>query len=55
MLAWPPMVDRKEVFPAVKDRNVAPPPITEELIRKMNDAAPKYGLEFKLPPGTEKH
>ena len=45
----------KEVFPAVKDRNVAPPPITEELIRKMNDAAPKYGLEFKLPPGAGKH
>jgi len=40
----------KEVFPAVKDPKAAPPPITDELIRKMNDAAPKYGLKFVPPP-----
>jgi quercetin dioxygenase-like cupin family protein len=39
----------QEVFPAVKDRKAAPPPVTEELIRKMNEAAPKYGLKF-IPP-----
>ena len=39
----------QEVFPEVKDRKAAPPPVTEELIRKMNDAAPKYGLKF-VPP-----
>ena len=40
----------EEVFPEVKDRKTAPPPITEELIRKMNDAAPKYGLTIVPPP-----
>jgi len=40
----------QEVFPEVKDRNAAPPPVTEELIKKMNEAAPKYGLEFVPPP-----
>lgn len=40
----------QEVFPAVKDRKAAPPPITDELIRKMNEAAPKYGLKFIPPP-----
>lgn len=39
----------REVFPAVKDRKVAPPPVTDELIRKMNEAAPKYGLKI-IPP-----
>jgi quercetin dioxygenase-like cupin family protein len=44
-----------EVFPVVRDRTAAPPPITDELIRKMNEAAPKYGIEMRLPPATEKH
>lgn len=39
----------QEVFPEVKDRKAVPPPITEELIRKMGEAAPKYGMKF-LPP-----
>jgi len=43
-----------EVFPAVKDRKVAPPPITEELIQKMNEVAPKYGLKFIPPPNSGK-
>ena len=45
----------REVFPVVTDRSAAPPPITEDLIRRMNEAAPKYGLEMRLPPATEKH
>jgi quercetin dioxygenase-like cupin family protein len=40
----------QEVFPEVKDRKAAPPPVTDELIRKMNEAAPKYGLTFIPPP-----
>jgi quercetin dioxygenase-like cupin family protein len=40
----------EEVFPEVKDRNAPPPPVTEELIKRMNEAAPKYGLEFVQPP-----
>ena len=40
----------QEVFPEVKDRNAAPLPVTEELIKKMNEAAPKYGLQFVSPP-----
>ena len=44
----------REVFPAVTDRSGAPPPVTEELIRKMNEAAPKYGLEFRSPPDAGK-
>jgi hypothetical protein len=40
----------KEVFPAVKDPKAAPPPITDKLIRKMNAAAPKYGMKFVAPP-----
>jgi quercetin dioxygenase-like cupin family protein len=42
----------QEVFPAVQDRKAAPPPVTEELIRKMNEAAPKYGLKFIPPPDS---
>lgn len=38
----------QEVFPAVKDRNAAPPPVTDELIQKMNKAASKYGIEFPV-------
>ena len=45
----------QEVFPEVKDRNASPPPITEELIKKMNEAAPKYGLQFVSPPDGGKH
>jgi mannose-6-phosphate isomerase-like protein (cupin superfamily) len=44
----------QEVFPEVKDRNAAPPPVTEKLIRRMNEAAPKYGLEFLPPPDSRK-
>lgn len=44
----------EEVFPAVKDRKAAPPPITEELIRNMNKAAPKHGLKFLPPPDDGK-
>jgi len=40
----------QEVFPKVTDRTAAAPPVTEELIKKMNEAAPKYGLEFVTPP-----
>lgn len=35
-----------EVFTVVKDRSVPPPPITQEFIKKMADAAPKYGLKY---------
>ncbi len=44
----------REVFPEVKDRNAAPPPITEELIRRMTEAAPKYGMEVVPPPDSRK-
>ena len=40
----------REVFPPVTDREAAPPPITEELIQKLNEVAPKYGLEFPAAP-----
>lgn len=43
-----------EVFPPVTDRTAAPPPVTEELIRKLNEAAPKYGIEFPVPPDSSK-
>ncbi len=44
----------REVFPEVKDRNATPPPVTEELIKRMNEAAPKYGLKFVPPPKSGK-
>ena len=44
----------EEVFPAVKDRKAAPPPITEELISNMNKAAPKHGLKLLPPPDSGK-
>jgi len=44
----------QEVFAEVKDRNAAPPPVTEELIKRLNKAAPKYGLEFVPPPDGRK-
>jgi len=40
----------REVFPPVTDRTTGPPPITDELIQKMNEVAPKYGLEFPATP-----
>lgn len=43
-----------EVFPEVKDKNAAPPPITDELIRKLTEVAPKYGLTFLPPTESEK-
>ena len=45
----------QEVFPPVTDRKAAPPPITEDLIRRMNEAAPKYGLAFSPSPDSTKH
>ena len=44
----------QEVFPVVQDPKAAPPPVTEELIRKMNEAAPKYGLKLIPPPDDGK-
>lgn len=44
----------QEVFPKVTDRTAAPPPVTEELIRRMNEAAPTYGVEFVPPPDNGK-
>ena len=43
----------KEVFPPVTDRNAAPPPITDDLIRRMNEAAPRHGIEFVVPKTGE--
>ena len=43
----------REAFPPVTDRKAAPPPITEELIQKMNEVAPKYGIVFQPPPGND--
>jgi len=40
----------REVFPPVTDRKAAPPPITDELIQKLNEVAPKYGLKFPAAP-----
>jgi quercetin dioxygenase-like cupin family protein len=44
----------KEVFPEAKDQNAEPPPVTEELIRRMNEAGPKYGIKFVQPPNAKK-
>ena len=44
----------REVFPEAKDRNAAPPPVTEELIRRMTEAAPKYGMKILPPPDSPK-
>ncbi len=35
-----------EVFPKAKDRTATPPPVTEELLRKMTAAAAKHSLQF---------
>lgn len=40
----------REVFPPVTDPKATPPPMTDEWIQKLHEAAPKYGLEF---PGTQ--
>jgi mannose-6-phosphate isomerase-like protein (cupin superfamily) len=40
----------EEVFPKVTDRSAPPPPITQEFLRKMSEAAPKYGMEMPVPP-----
>ena len=40
----------REVFPPVVDRKASPPPITDALIQKLNEVAPKYGLEFPAAP-----
>jgi len=40
----------REVFPPVTDPKAAPPPITDELIQKLHETAPKYGLEFPATP-----
>ena len=44
----------QEVFPEVKDKKATPPPITDELIRKLNETAPKYGLKILPPPDSGK-
>ena len=45
----------REVFPPVTDRKAPPPPITDALIKKLNEVAPKYGLEFPaVPEGGKK-
>ena len=44
----------REVFPPVTDPKAAPPPITDELIQKLNEVAPKYGLEFPAAPESGK-
>jgi hypothetical protein len=38
------------VFPSVVDRKASPPPITDALIQKLKEVAPKYGLEFPAAP-----
>jgi quercetin dioxygenase-like cupin family protein len=40
----------REVFPPVVDREALPPPITDALIQKLNEVAPKYGLVFPAAP-----
>jgi quercetin dioxygenase-like cupin family protein len=40
----------QEVFEEVQDRAAPPPPVSTELIDRLSAAAPKYGLEFVLPP-----
>jgi len=45
----------REVFPTVTDRKAAPPPITEALIQKLIEVAPKYGLEFPPPADSGKY
>ena len=44
----------QEAFPEVTDRTAAPPPVTEELIQKMNEVAPKYGVVMMPPPDDGK-
>ena len=43
-----------EVFTEVKEKNAPPPPITDELIRKLTEVAPKYGMTF-LPPSESEN
>jgi quercetin dioxygenase-like cupin family protein len=40
----------REVFPPVADREAPPPPITDALIQKLHEVAPKYGLVFPAAP-----
>ena len=44
----------REVFPPVTDPKAVPPPITDELIQKLHEVAPKYGLEFPAAPEGRK-
>jgi len=44
----------REVFPPVVDRKALPPPITDALIQKLHELAPKYGLEFPAAPAGAK-
>jgi quercetin dioxygenase-like cupin family protein len=44
----------KEAFPVATDRNAAPPPVTDALIKKMNEVAPKYGVTFVPMPDSAK-
>ena len=40
----------REVFQPVTDPKAAPPPVTDELIQKMLEAGPEYGVEFPAAP-----
>jgi quercetin dioxygenase-like cupin family protein len=42
----------QEVFEQVQDRSAPPPPASSALIDRLAAAAPRYGLEFVLPPGA---
>jgi quercetin dioxygenase-like cupin family protein len=44
----------REVFQPVTDRKAVPPPITDELIQRMQEAAPKYGVAFPAAPDGKK-
>ena len=44
----------REVFTPVTDRDAAPPPMTDELLQKLNEFAPEYGLEFLPPQQSDK-
>jgi quercetin dioxygenase-like cupin family protein len=39
----------EEVFEEAEDRSAEPPPVTPELVERLLETAPRYGLEF-LPP-----
>ncbi|MGI8924165.1 MAG: quercetin 2,3-dioxygenase [Fimbriimonadales bacterium] len=44
----------QEVFPVAEDRTATPPAITDELIKKMTEAAPRHRVEFVPPDKADK-